>query len=73
MRKKKDSTMTSVNIDSTLYKNFKKQALEDNISLTMLITRAINTYLTGSNNHSALEQVQQETPFALTIKKQIFQ
>ena len=59
-REKKDSTMTSVNIDSTLYRNFKKQALEDNISLTLLITKAINTYLSESQNNHALEQIETE-------------
>jgi len=59
-REKKDSTMTSVNIDSMLYRNFKKQALEDNISLTLLITKAINTYLSESQNNHALEQIETE-------------
>ncbi len=59
-RIRKDGKMTSLNLDSTLYRNFKKQALEDNISLTLLVTKAINTYLTESNNNRALEQVQSE-------------
>lgn len=59
-REKKDSTMTSINIDAELYRTFKRQAIDDGISLTLLVTRAINTYLTGSQNNMALEQVKKE-------------
>jgi len=59
-REKKDSTMTSINIDAELYRTFKRQAIDDGISLTLLVTRAINTYLTGSQNNKALDQVKKE-------------
>ena len=59
-KEKKDSKMTSINLDHTLYTNFKRQAFEDNISLTLFVTNAINTYLSESNNNKALKQVQNE-------------
>jgi metal-responsive CopG/Arc/MetJ family transcriptional regulator len=65
-RRKKDSKMTSMNIDSTLYRNFKKQAIEDSISLTQLVEKAIRTYLSESCNNKALEQIGYEIQQAFT-------
>jgi predicted DNA-binding ribbon-helix-helix protein len=59
-RQKKDGTLTSISLDTTLYRQFKKQAIEDNITLTALVTKAINTYLTGSLNEKALSQISSE-------------
>jgi len=70
-REKKNSKMTSINIDEDLYMKFKKQALDDGISLTLLVTRAINTYLTQSHNNMALEQVKKELQGVLNWQPQL--
>ena len=49
MVKKKNTTLTSINLDSHLYKTFKVQSIQDDITLTNFVSTAMHLFYSSSD------------------------
>ena len=49
MKKTKDTKLTSINIDAHLYKQFKRKAIESDISFKDFVTEALHKFVSSSD------------------------